>query len=126
LFLQTPLVRQFICRRTQSSDKPFDIRALAKLLGAANANGNHLNQMAKSVGHSEMSSISSLIAASISSRVFAGFFKLVLSSQSTGPAPLAIRTSAWIDRGNEPLAIRYRRRTETAGDDPSESRALPG
>jgi hypothetical protein len=33
--------------------------------------------MAKSVGHSEISSISNLIAASISSRVFAGFFKRV-------------------------------------------------
>ena len=32
-------------------------------------------EMAKSVGHSEISSISNSIAASISSRVFAGFFK---------------------------------------------------
>jgi|KBSSwiStaDraftv2_1062776.scaffolds.fasta_scaffold486275_1 hypothetical protein len=33
-------------------------------------------EMARPVGHSQMSSISSLIADSSSSRVFAGFFKL--------------------------------------------------
>jgi hypothetical protein len=40
-----------------------------------------------------MSSISSLIADSSSSRVFAGFFKLILSLRGTGPPPLAIRAS---------------------------------
>jgi hypothetical protein len=34
-------------------------------------------EMARPVGHSQMSSISSLIADSSSSRVFVGFFKLV-------------------------------------------------
>ena len=42
-------------------------------------------EMARSVGHSQMSSISSLIAASSSSRVFAGFFKLsILSAARNG------------------------------------------
>ena len=37
-------------------------------------------EIAKPVGHSQMSSISTLIADSSSSRVFAGLFKLVLPS----------------------------------------------
>jgi hypothetical protein len=41
-----------------------------------------------------MSSISSLMADSNSSRVFDGFFKLTLSPRGTGPPPLAIRASA--------------------------------
>src|SRR6476661_6376199 len=40
--------------------------------------------MAISVGNSQMSSISSLIAASSSSRVFAGFFKVILSPARNG------------------------------------------
>jgi hypothetical protein len=51
-------------------------------------------EMARSVGQSLMSSISSLMADSSSSRVFAGFFKLFPSPRGTGPPPLAIRASA--------------------------------
>jgi hypothetical protein len=55
-------------------------------------------EIARPVGHSQMSSISILIADSSSSRVFAGFFKLVPSLRGTGPSPLAIRASAWFER----------------------------
>ena len=50
-------------------------------------------EMARSVGQSLMSSISSLMADSSSSRVFDGFFKLILSPRGTGPPSLAIRAS---------------------------------
>lgn len=42
-------------------------------------------EMAKPVGHSQMSSISSLIADSSSSRVFAGFFKRAVLSARAHP-----------------------------------------
>ena len=66
-------------------------------------------EMARSVGHSLMSSISSLMAASSSSRVFAGFFKCpsLSGAGETGPPP---------------LAIRYRRRPQTAGGGPTSQR----
>jgi hypothetical protein len=56
-----------------------------------------------------MSSISSLMAASSSSRVFAGFFKCpsLSGAGETGPPP---------------LAIRYRRRPQTAGGGPTSQR----
>jgi hypothetical protein len=41
-----------------------------------------------------MSSISRRMADSSSSRVFDGFFKLVLSPRGTGPPPLAIPAGA--------------------------------
>jgi hypothetical protein len=75
-------------------------------------------EMARSVGHSQISSISSLIADSSSSRVFAGFFKLNLSARNGTTAFGYPRERMSLNSGREPLAIRYRRRTQTAGDGP--------
>jgi hypothetical protein len=83
-------------------------------------------EMAKSVGISQMlSSISRRMAASSSSRVFDGFFTRLFHRARTGPPPLAIRASAVLISGREPLAIRYRRRTKTAGGGPMSQRLCP-
>jgi hypothetical protein len=71
-------------------------------------------EIARSVGQSLISSISSLMADSSSSRVFAGFFKLIPSNGTTAFGYPGERMS--LNSGHEPLAIRYRRRTQTAGD----------
>jgi hypothetical protein len=80
-------------------------------------------EMARSVGQSLMSSISSLMADSSSSRVFAGFFKLILSPCGMGPPPFGYpRERVFLNSEREPLALRYRRRTQTAGDGPTSQR----
>ena len=81
-------------------------------------------EMARSVGHSLMSSISSLMAASSSSRVFAGFFKCPsLSGRRNGTTAFGYpRERMFLNSGREPLAIRYRRRPQTAGGGPTSQR----
>jgi hypothetical protein len=69
------------------------------------------------VGHSQMSSISSLIAASSSSRVFAGFFKRPSHLRRSGTAAFFPRRPMF-QEGREPLAIRCRRRPPTAAGGP--------
>ena len=77
-------------------------------------------EMARPVGHSQMSSISSLIADSSSSRVFAGFFKLFFHRAERDHA---FRASAlFLNSGREPFTLRYRRRTQTAGGGPTSQR----
>jgi hypothetical protein len=66
-----------------------------------------------------MSSISSLIADSSSSRVFAGFFKLFFHRAERD----AYRASAlFLNSGREPFTLHDRRRTQTAGGGPTSQR----
>ena len=119
------------------SNWPRSLSAIDKIISQRPASGPSLmtttfhesscgkTEIAKSVGHPQMSSISILIADSSSSRVFAGFFKCVGFCRKTGDHCLWLSCArACRAAGVKPLAIRDRRRTSNGGQWPLKVKGL--